>query len=106
MELSKEDLEQIKKVRVNKISKMKDGRCVVEGFFHDYGDDSVGINSGEAYWSIKTSWELDEDSVKFLKWLLRVWFREDAIGGIMDEVDCADEIKFYEKMSKEVNSDV
>ena len=90
MKLSDKDLEDIKKVKVYPLLEDKSGYYYNFDFI-DSGDREVGINNSHAHLRLTTDFQMDEDELKFLKWLIRIWFRENAVGYIKDEVDMNEE---------------
>jgi hypothetical protein len=97
MELSEKDLEDIKKVKVYPLLEDKSGYYYNFDFI-DSGDREVGIGNCHAHLRLTTDFQMDEDELKFLKWLIFIWFRENAVGYIKDEVDMNEEDMAMEEL--------
>lgn len=101
MELSKKDLEDIKKMKVTVEEKFNPNGSLslsfMTGHFTDSGDSEVGIGTSFIDFQIKTDC-FGIDDMKFLKWLILVAFKEMSFGCIRDEIDDEEEDKAMKEL--------
>jgi len=103
MEFSNKDLEDIKKVKIDlSISEKVSGEIAfpykVSFTLRDSGDREVGIPDSMVKVSLERDFKFENDELKFFKWLFYIWFREESVGTINDEIDDEEENKAMKEL--------